>query len=86
MEIEKEIVREVIRGDKHNHRKSANCKVLCIVISSGIYHLYFASNSSTIIVVPTPLSTVKEEIFVGEKFRTFPLEAFRTEFNFVLFG
>ena len=26
MEIEKEIVREVVRGDKHNLRKSANCK------------------------------------------------------------
>ena len=28
--------------------------------------------------------TVKEEIFVGEKFRTFPSKAFRMEFNFVL--
>ena len=26
LEIEKEIVREVVRGDKHNLRKSANCK------------------------------------------------------------
>ena len=29
-------------------------------------------------------STVKEEIFVGEKFRTFPSKTFRMEFNFVL--
>ena len=28
--------------------------------------------------------TVKEEIFVGEKFRTFPSKTFRMEFNFVL--
>ena len=28
--------------------------------------------------------TVKEEIFVGEKVRTFPLKTFRTEFNFLL--
>ena len=26
LEIEKEILREVFRGDKHNLRKSANCK------------------------------------------------------------
>ena len=30
------------------------------------------------------LSTVKEEIFVGEKFCTFPSTTFRMEFNFVL--
>ena len=30
--------------------------VLCIVISPAIYQLYFASNSSAIIVVPTPIS------------------------------
>ena len=30
--------------------------MLCIVISAGIYHLYFTSNSSAIIVVPTPIS------------------------------
>ena len=29
-------------------------------------------------------TTVKEEIFVGEKFRTFPSKTFRMEFNFVL--
>ena len=29
-------------------------------------------------------STVKEEIFVGEKFRAFPFITFRMEFNFVL--
>ena len=28
--------------------------------------------------------TEKEEIFVGEKFRTFPSKTFRMEFNFVL--
>ena len=28
--------------------------------------------------------TVKEDIFVGEKFRTFPSKTFRMEFNFVL--
>ena len=28
--------------------------------------------------------TVKEEIFVGEKFRIFPTKTFRMEFNFVL--
>ena len=28
--------------------------------------------------------TVKEEIFVGEKFRTFPSKTFRMELNFVL--
>ena len=28
--------------------------------------------------------TVKEEIFVGGKFRTFPSKTFRMEFNFVL--
>ena len=31
-----------------------------------------------------PVSTVKEEIIVGEKFRTFPSKTFRMEFNFVL--
>ena len=30
LEIEKEIVREVVRGDKHNLRKSANCKVIVV--------------------------------------------------------
>ena len=30
------------------------------------------------------LTTVKEEIFVGEKFRTFPSKTFRMELNFVL--
>ena len=30
--------------------------------------------------------TVKEEIFMGEKFRTFPYKTFRTKFNFVLSG
>ena len=30
--------------------------------------------------------TVKEEIFVGEKFRTFPYKTFRTDFEFVLLG
>ena len=30
------------------------------------------------------IATVKEEIFVGEKFRTFPPKTFRIEFNFVL--
>ena len=29
-------------------------------------------------------STVKQEIFVGEKFRTFPFKTVRMEFNFVL--
>ena len=32
----------------------------------------------------TPPGTVKEEIFEGEKFRTFPFKTFRMEFNFVL--
>ena len=31
-------------------------RMLCIVISAGIYHLYFASTSSAIIVAPTPIS------------------------------
>ena len=30
------------------------------------------------------IATVKEEIFVGEKFRTFPTKTFHIEFNFVL--
>ena len=30
-------------------------------------------------------NTVKEEIFVGEKIRTFSFKTFRTEFNFVLY-
>ena len=30
------------------------------------------------------VGTVKEEIFVGEKFRTFRSKTFRMEFNFVL--
>ena len=29
-------------------------------------------------------NTVKEEIFVGEKFRSFPFKTFRLELNFVL--
>ena len=36
--------------------KKVENDLLCIVISAGIYHLYFASNSSAIIVVPTPIS------------------------------
>ena len=32
------------------------------------------------------LSTVKEEIFVGEMFHTFLHKTVRTEFNFVLSG
>ena len=31
-------------------------RMLCIVISTGIYHLYFASTSSAIIAMPTPIS------------------------------
>ena len=35
LEIEKEIVREVVRGDKHNLRKSANCNAQISVIPSA---------------------------------------------------
>ena len=35
MEIEKEIVREVVRGEKHNQRKSANRKAQISVIHSA---------------------------------------------------
>ena len=37
MEIEKEIVREVVRGDKHNLRKSANRNAQISVIHSAHY-------------------------------------------------
>ena len=35
LEIEKEIVREVVRGDKHNLRKSAKCNAQISVIHSA---------------------------------------------------
>ena len=37
LEIEKEIVREVVRGDKHNLRKSANRNAQISVIHSAHY-------------------------------------------------
>ena len=37
MEIEKEIVREVVQGDKHNLRKSANRNAQISVIHSAHY-------------------------------------------------
>ena len=39
---------------------------------------------STVAPCSAIVNTVKEEIFVGEKFRTFPSQTFRMEFNFVL--
>ena len=40
--------------------------------------------SVQVLVLTSYSNTVKEEIFVGEKFRTFPSKTFRMELNFVL--
>ena len=59
LEIEKEIVREVVRGDKHNLRKSANCKAqisrmcgvndtdLCVAICRFSQVVFVPSNNFT---------------------------------------
>ena len=59
LEIEKEIVREVVRGDKHNLRKSANCKAqisrmcgvndtdLCVAICRFSQVVFVTSNNFT---------------------------------------
>ena len=59
LEIEKEIVREVVRGDKRNLRKSANCKAqistmcgvndtdLCVAICRFSQFVFVASNNFT---------------------------------------
>ena len=59
LEIEKEIVREVVRGDKHNLRKPANCKAqisivcgvndtdLCVAICRFSQVVFVTSNNFT---------------------------------------